>query len=332
MTFGGLSTAVKRVVDRSIPYVHPFFELRAGPDGTRELHHRRRYPNVIAQEWWLWGPSTEAERACAERLWRANAAGQNGRAGGLWFPSSPAGVGAHASAPATARTEPPAWTTPPGRPAWPLRVTLVNGSPRGARSNTHALLAGLAAQLADTCACDSEDGACCHMREPGSANLLACDTIVLGFPLYVDALPSGVIGLLERLAKAAREAPGLLPCLYAVANCGFYEAAQIRPAFAVLENFCAASDLAWCGGVAVGGGELVGTFAGMPRDARMRRPVSQAIDTLARAIEAGTPAGVMEVEQAIPRILYRPGGEARWRREARANGLRPRDLGRRVGA
>ena len=43
--FGGYSPFVKNVFDRSISYVLPDFEMRGG-----EMHHKRRYDNVIAEE------------------------------------------------------------------------------------------------------------------------------------------------------------------------------------------------------------------------------------------------------------------------------------------
>ena len=38
-TYGGFSSSVKNVMDRSIGYILPFFEVYKG-----EMHHRRRYP------------------------------------------------------------------------------------------------------------------------------------------------------------------------------------------------------------------------------------------------------------------------------------------------
>ena len=67
-TFGGYSPFVKNVLDRSIGYVHPFFEMRNG-----EMHHKRRYDNKIAIELYMYGDMTDAERETAKELVRANA-------------------------------------------------------------------------------------------------------------------------------------------------------------------------------------------------------------------------------------------------------------------
>ena len=68
-TFGGYSSFVKNVLDRSIPYILPFFEIREG-----EMHHRPRYENHIRLRVIFYGEDvTQAERETAQKLVRANA-------------------------------------------------------------------------------------------------------------------------------------------------------------------------------------------------------------------------------------------------------------------
>jgi len=67
--YGGFSPFVKNVLDRSISYIHPYFEIRNG-----EMHHRRRYNNKINLKVWFYGKNiTETEKITAERLVKANA-------------------------------------------------------------------------------------------------------------------------------------------------------------------------------------------------------------------------------------------------------------------
>ena len=65
--YGGYSPAVKRVMDRSIPYVHPDFVTREG-----RMHHKRRYDNVFETEVHFYGDVTDAEKSTARRLVKAN--------------------------------------------------------------------------------------------------------------------------------------------------------------------------------------------------------------------------------------------------------------------
>jgi multimeric flavodoxin WrbA len=66
--YGGFSPFVKNVLDRSISYVHPYFEIRNG-----EMHHRRRYDNEIHMQVWFYGENiTEKEKETAKKLIKAN--------------------------------------------------------------------------------------------------------------------------------------------------------------------------------------------------------------------------------------------------------------------
>ncbi|WP_035290529.1 flavodoxin family protein [Clostridium sp. KNHs214] len=66
--YGGFSPFIKNVLDRSIPYIHPYFVIRNG-----EMHHRRRYKNHITMKVWFYGENiTEKEKQTAEKLVRAN--------------------------------------------------------------------------------------------------------------------------------------------------------------------------------------------------------------------------------------------------------------------
>jgi multimeric flavodoxin WrbA len=66
--YGGFSPFVKNVLDRSISYVHPYFEIRNG-----EMHHRRRYDNEIDMQVWFYGENiNDKEKETAEKLVKAN--------------------------------------------------------------------------------------------------------------------------------------------------------------------------------------------------------------------------------------------------------------------
>ncbi len=67
--YGGYSAFVKNVMDRSISYVHPYFEIRNG-----EMHHKRRYDNTINLNVCFYGEDiTQDEKTTAVGLVCANA-------------------------------------------------------------------------------------------------------------------------------------------------------------------------------------------------------------------------------------------------------------------
>lgn len=319
MTFGWLSPLAKRALDRSIGYLHPSFRIADG-----EMHHRLRYAgHELTLSFRLYGPSTEAERACARTIAAANALNLGARLADVRFPASEKSAGTENDAPAVAAAEPPV----PAR-GLPRRVALVNASPRGDRSATAHLLGDLAEALpvyARMAGVDAPELVPATVRDVGA--LAGCDAVVLGYPLYVDALPSGMVDLLVRARDEL--VPGTR--VYALANMGFYEAKQLAPSFSVIESFCAAAGLCWSGGVAVGAGGMVLPVARTPRMGMLRRSVSEAIDRLIMALLAGTDAGFIEARPPVPRFAYKLAAEAQWRRLARERGAnldaRPADAG-----
>ena len=66
--YGGFSPFVKNVLDRSISYIHPYFQNKNG-----EMHHRPRYNNNFSLKVWFYGEDiTEQEKQTAEKLVQAN--------------------------------------------------------------------------------------------------------------------------------------------------------------------------------------------------------------------------------------------------------------------
>lgn len=66
--YGGYSPFVKNVIDRSISYIHPYFETR-----NNEMHHKKRYDHSFDVSVWFYGDDiTEDEKATASKLVIAN--------------------------------------------------------------------------------------------------------------------------------------------------------------------------------------------------------------------------------------------------------------------
>lgn len=315
LTWGGHSELVKRAIDRILPYLHCDFEVHAG-----RMRHRMRHEapddapagahfRVTA---WFWGPSTADERACAQAIARANANNWHAEVSGIWFPREPAGIGNLKNAPVT--SENPRQNWPAHRPH---SVGLASLSPRRSKSTSQLLLDDLAeATRAYEKQGHLQDG---ELRLIGLADpkdAANVDAIVLALPLYVDELPSNAIAELVRIGAVTR--PGAH--IYALLNCGFYEPEQTDSAFKVLELWCRAHNLAWSGGVAIGGGGMMPAIWGTPRLGWFRRPVSEAIDELILALRSGRDAGSILVRQRIPRWAYILAAQAGWCQQARANG------------
>ncbi len=225
-----------------------------------------------------------------------------------------------------------------------MKALAVNGSPKGESSNSNEILGMLRAAIPNA---EWETlSSIREWRKPGSAeeSLLASDAVVIAFPLYVDGIPSSLMALLERFAaalaaerdSAARGYPGSsgpprgavkTRRLYGAANCGFYEGAQNSVALELLSHFAGANGLTWCGGIGIGTGEMIARMKTVPPQASIRRPVTEAVARLARAVAAGESLEEnLFVQHRFPRWLFKLMGEAGWRRWLRSNGGRTRDL------
>lgn len=71
---------MKNVLDRSISYVLPFFEIRNG-----EMHHGERYFNDLKISAVFYGNMTDVEKKTAENLVKANAVNLNAKLGNVHF-------------------------------------------------------------------------------------------------------------------------------------------------------------------------------------------------------------------------------------------------------
>lgn len=197
-------------------------------------------------------------------------------------------------------------------------IALLNGSPKAAGSNSALLLERLKAMLTrETVAVSS-----LKPLEQSAETLASCDTVVVVFPLYVDAIPSHLLRLMMEWEQY-RKAHGATPVkLYAVAQCGFYEGRQNQNALEVLSHFCSRAGIRWCGGIGLGG---AGGIAGMPEQAG--QPLYSLLSKLADAVNCGGTLPEPEFAQpAIPRLFYLVGGNMNWVKMAKQNGLRKKEI------
>lgn len=82
--YGSYSPFVKTVLDRAISYSHPDFVFRNG-----EMHHKRRYDNVMALTAHLYGENiTDMEKETAIGLIQANADNYDGKVEEVHFYAS----------------------------------------------------------------------------------------------------------------------------------------------------------------------------------------------------------------------------------------------------
>jgi hypothetical protein len=133
-------------------------------------------------------------------------------------------------------------------------LLLLDGSPRGLRSNSMKMLSRVAQGW------ESGGGAppeVLHLAQPGGieravARFGAADAVLLGMPLYTDAMPGLVMAFIEALSPRVG---AVNPPLGFLVQSGFPEALHSRPLERYLEKLARRLGSPYAGTIVRGGGE-----------------------------------------------------------------------------
>lgn len=298
LRYGCVSGSVKNVLDRSIGYVLPYFEIANG-----EMHHRRRYDEVKTVSFRFYSDSdTPAERSQAAEYAEAMSRNLRGRVKEVTFE----------------KLEVPTEDSPAPEPAAAEKTVLLNCSSRGKQANSAMFLGWLAEQLKTPY--ERLDLAQ-HLRDPDTliAKLLTAETIVLGAGLYVDGPPAQMLRLLERL-EAVGGMAGKRIC--AVTNMGLYESRQLRNLLHTLRLWCRRIGAVYSGGLAIGAGEMYDRIERIPRELGPARNIMLGVQKLAAAIDAGEAVEDIYADPfAFPRAAYVTAANLSWPAAGAKHGL-----------
>jgi multimeric flavodoxin WrbA len=335
VTFGGYSSALKRMVDHQIQNISPFFANIHG-----EIHHQKRYkryPNLLVIGW-MDEPDAHAE-AIFRHLVQRNAIN-------MYAKTSVCGLVTGTTLQTDLDSQVESWLQAVTRgssspvPALPpmdvssagaapvKRAVLLVGSPRTKKS-TSASLGGYLMEQLNTHNIETQTiQIYTSLSSPARMDALYqsiedADLVVLAFPLYVDSLPAPVTAALEKIAER-RKVNGRPARFAAIANCGFPGADHNNTALAICSEFARENGLAWMGGLSLGAGE--GIVHGTPLHALDGRaiPIKAALDMAAEALAAGNPipqtSKDLLAKPIIPNWMYTLSGRFGWRQAAKQFG------------
>jgi multimeric flavodoxin WrbA len=198
-----------------------------------------------------------------------------------------------------------------------MKIALMIGSPKNTDSTSGIIAKALRSRMeqeADCVICNAVK----QKRSEIMEAFAGCRALVFVFPLYVDAVPSHLLRLLDDTwSEIAEAAPGAV--VYAVVNNGFYEGRQNAVALEIMRNFCTRSDLKWGQGLGVGAG---GMISALPVGYGPMKNLGKALDLLARNILHGRTAEDYMFEPNFPKFLYKMAAHMKWRLQAGKNGLK----------
>jgi len=255
LVMGYPSAILKRLMDKCIPLIHPYFVV-----DHNEAHHRARYSHyprlglLLSRET---GTSQEDIRIVTDMFSRTALNMKSALEFSL-LTDQPVEAVVQAI---TARKgtkilgQYPSPTRGVQLSAPPTRLTIFNGSPRGRKGNTQLLMEHF---LKGFTSLEGRSGEIYHLNHLQDAASFSqafgeAECVWLGFPLYTDAMPGIVKAFIESL-KAFQIRPGNPPLGFLVQS-GFPEAAHSRFVERYLERLAGRLGSPYLGTIVKGGAE-----------------------------------------------------------------------------
>ncbi|HSM82893.1 MAG TPA: hypothetical protein VLS96_14475 [Nodosilinea sp.] len=313
VTFGGYSSEIKKIQDRWLPLVLPYFGLFYG-----ETHHLPRYSHYPR----LVGIGIQRQPNPEEAHLFKTLVGRN--AINLHAPTHAAEVVISTDSPEHLRQQfqnvlvrndavpvgksftslmPISgnnWADTSSDQARPNRALLVVGSPKVKSPSTSSVLGGYVLDQLNQQGWETEALTLRGnlFRGEGQADFLEsverADLLIMAFPLYIDSLPFLMMKALEVIAAHFSAQPQRRPRrLCAIANNGFPEADHNAIALAICQHFAIDTGMIWAGGLALGAGEALSSGLPLTGTQRSGRPpvqhVIRALDLASAALAEGKP-------------------------------------------
>ncbi len=256
LRMGFPSALLKRALDKSIPLIHPYFDVVQG-----EAHHRARYARY-PRFGLILEPEATTDDLDVDIVSNLLARTALNIKSSLSFATTTEAdldwVVARIESPDTAPlSASPAGPLPGIRVAPISRLTLFNGSPRGRRGNTPILLDRLAQGFRSV---PDRSVDLIHLnrtRESGRwlDAVAEAECVWLGFPLYTDAMPGLVKGFIEHLEPLVGRTSN--PPIGFLVQSGFPESAHSRYVERYLARLAQRLKAPYLGTIVKGGGEGV---------------------------------------------------------------------------
>lgn len=325
VTFGGYSPELKKIFERFIQLISPFFQMDHG-----EVHHPPRYtrrPRLVMI-------GVQRHNNPAEAHIFKTLAGRN--AINFHPPSYAAEVVQSTGDVQTLRScfevlrircdslpfgeaaaslmPPPVTPSTVARPhSGERRALLIVGSPKINEPSTSAALGGCLVDRLKTRGWYTESLTlrATLNRSEGESELITqidnAELILLVFPLYADALPYLVTKALTLIAAHRRMCRDTSPKrLMAIVNSGFPETHQNAVALAICHEFAVQNGLTWVGGLAFGAGGMIGAqwLTDAKRSGPPVRNVVSALDMTAACLAEGLPVPAEATRMITKKGLY----------------------------
>lgn len=212
-----------------------------------------------------------------------------------------------------------------------MKIALINGSPKGGRSNSGFLLDTLRPLLPENSVVSAYRTSPKPLQIQQYAELCEKDVWILALPVYFDAVPSHLVRMMVEIERYLRnETGGRQPIrVYALINNGFYEGEQCRIAADIVRSWCERCNLLFGGAIGHGAGEMFASLGSVPLGQGPLKNLGRAMGTLADAIAGESRFEPIFISPNFPRFLWKLSAtHAFWNGQARRNGLKIKEIRR----
>ena len=204
-----------------------------------------------------------------------------------------------------------------------MKIGIINGSPRGKKSNSEILINYLYSLLEGHKInkyysffnkIDSEIKSEIH-------NTVA---LIFVFPLYVDSIPSH---LLDTIVKFEEEKIiNSKTKIYCIVNNGFFEGKQNQLAILQMKNWCQKTGAEWGQGIGIGAGEILSYVEKVPLGKGPLKNLGKVLEQFSNNINTLNSGNEIYINPNWSRLLYWIQGTISWIIKARKNKLKIKEL------
>ena len=211
-----------------------------------------------------------------------------------------------------------------------MKIAFINGSPKVKDSASGLILEDLKTFINDSSRISEYSFRKAYITEEEMSKLSECDALVFAFPLYVDGIPSHLLSCLMELEEYFKRVKNSNIKVYAMVNSGFYEGEQNKLAIEIMENWCYKAGIVWGQGLCIGAGMIMHSVIKVPPGHGPKKNLGNALKVLANNIFKGNSGENLCITANFPKFLYRVSGNLGWKQIIKKNGLKAKDLSRRL--
>ena len=204
-----------------------------------------------------------------------------------------------------------------------MKIGIINGSPRGKKSNSEILINYLYSLL-EGHKINKYYSFFNKIDSEIKSEIHNADVLIFVFPLYIDSIPSSLLDILlkfeeEKIINSKTK-------IYCIVNNGFFEGKQNQLAILQMKNWCQKTGAEWGQGIGIGAGEILSYVEKVPLGKGPLKNLGKVLNLFSGNIKALKSDSEIYVNPNWSRLLYWTQGTVSWIIKARKNKLKIKEL------